>query len=301
MAAFGFSSSRANILVGGIDTWLVGAYGDTAVKSLGKLADGRITVNLLTQKNTFGRSVPYGVAYNVTAKMLNTHKTSVLPYLDNLNTEQLYHDIKTIGGKYLYGEFGTSWRFDSSRDYDGYRYIELSANFHTVIADASATDLDNVISSSPNLGVTAGSPGDELYAFDATLEAGHLPAGCSNFQIRNAGETSWETLGLFRNARVVAESLTTPDNLGRSVIYGVRFSVEAEMMQADEELNLLDSVATGSPDFKVTMADGAIFTLADNCGVSWEYHNETDSDGIPFIRMVGDGVFTPAAFVALIS
>jgi hypothetical protein len=302
MAAFGFSSTASNIKLGGISSWEVASAGDSSEPiSLGALFDGRATVSALVQKNTKGQSIPFGADINISAKMLSTNKTTVLELLGLLygpcKQEVTFINgvVLTIGTEDSH-LLGLGWRFDSSRDYDGSRFIEVMAK-GKILLSGSLFDLDDLFGSA-NL-LTPAPPSGGLAAWSA---AGYAPAGFSAFEIRNAGESNFETLGAFRSGKLICETLDAIDSQGRNVPYGVRFQVEAEMMQSSvTELELLDAVSAGTPDFKATLADGTTFTFADNCGVSWSYSNETDADGISFIRMTGDGVVQLSDWAGLVA
>jgi hypothetical protein len=293
MAAFGFSSSRVNTTIGGFSSWKVTRAGDTGYVSLGDLADGRLVTSLVTAKNSNAQLKPYGVRLEASAKMLGTDKTTVLQLLDHLTDAQLTHKITCINTTTFKGDWGMKWRFDSSSDYGGYRYVEVTADHSFLIDHASLQDWTELI----NTPDVDGSLSGELATFAATTK---FPAGMTSFTIRNTGETNWEAPGLYRSGKLVVETLTYQDPQNRSVVYGAHYAMEAELMQTSAtELALLDNVANGTPDFKAILADGTIFTLADITGVTWEYHNDTDADGTPFVRIAAEGVGTPAAVVAL--
>jgi hypothetical protein len=301
MAAFGFTSTAANIKLGGIKSIKLVSAGDTSgVVNLGTIFDGRATVSVLTQKNTKGQSIPFGAEVSISAKMLSTHKTTVLEVLGSVYGPALF-EVEFINGVFLLGtttgqEIGLGWRFDSSRDYDGSRFIEVTMK-GKLLTSGTGLDLDDLFGAAT--AITADVPAGNLTAWSAV---GYAPAGFSAFEIRNAGETNWETLGSFRSGKLICETLDAIDSRGRNVPYGVRFQVEAEMMQSSvTELELLDAVSAGTPDFKATLADGTTFTFADNCGVSWSYSNETDADGISFIRMTGDGVVQLTEWAGLVA
>ena len=300
MGAFGFTSTVANIKVAGLSSWSVRraplVSPDVGYYSLGNLADGKVTTNLLTKKDTKGYPIPYGITFEASAKMLSTPKTTVLQLLDHLVDCPLIQKITAVNAVTFTGPWGFKWRFDSSADYDGFRYIEVMANDRFIIS-GTARDWPDLLTT-PATG--SADAGDALYAWVGGQNA--IPAGMTAFETRNLAESTWETLGEFRNGKIVADCMTTLDNNGRYRTFGVHVTIEADMMQASStELALLDDVAVGVADLKATMADGTTFTFADNIGVSWSYHNETDSDGISFIHLVGETYMTPAAFVGIIA
>jgi hypothetical protein len=302
MAAFGFTSTYANIKLAGIKAWKVLAAGDTTGNiDLGTLYDGRATVTALVQKNSKGQSIPYGADITLSAKMLGTHKTTVLELLSSV-VGPAQHEIEFINGVFLLVNaslthaLGLGWRFDSSQDYDGSRYVEIMAK-GKIILSGTDIDLDDLFGSAA---VFTTNPCEGTLATWSAV--GYYPAGFSAFEIRNAGETSWETLCLFRGGKLVCETLDTVDSHGRNLPYGVRFQVEADMLQSSlAELELLDAVSAGTPDFRATLSDGTTFTFADNCGVTWSYSNERDSDGEALIHIVGDGIVPLADWAGLVA
>jgi hypothetical protein len=302
MAAFGFSSTQASIYIGGMKSWKVISAGDaTGTIDLGKLFDGNLAVSALTRKDSYGRSLPYAADVVASAKLMSTHKTSVLELLGSLYGPCL-QEIALINGLFLTANaaathtLGLGWKFDSSQDYDGMRYIEVSAK-GKILLDGTDFDVADLFASATSIGSSI--PAAGMAAWSAV---GYYPSGMTAFEIRNAGESNWETLGLFRGGKLVAETIDLTDNHGRNIPYAIRVSVEAEMLQTSlAEIERMDDVSAGSPDFKVTLADGATFIMADNCGVSWAYSNATDSDGVATIRITGDGVVLLADWAGLVA
>lgn len=297
MATLGLAATHGNILINGLASWKVmwgmGETYDDAYYSLGDLADGRFTATALTVRNTYGREKPYGIKIDASAKLLGTDKAGMLLNLHNLGNAQLAHKITAINGKTFHGEWGTKWRFDSSAGYGGHRFVEIMCD-HTVLLTGTLEDWNDVIAAAPADGTP--DAGDTLYSFDA----GSVNlAGISGITIDPAG--SAETVGNFKDARLIAELLTTQDNLGRSRGYGIGITVEFSMLQTDEELTFFDNQFSGLDSIAITLADSTVFTLTSQSGVSWTYRLEGDSDGPAVVNVKGGGVVKLTDWAGLIS
>lgn len=295
MATLGIAATHSNILINGLASWKVkhgiGETPDDAYYSLGDLADGRFTATALTARNTYGREKPYGIKLDASAKMLCTDKTTVLALLDHLGDAQLAHKITAINGKTFNGNWGTKWRFDSSAGYGGNRFIEIMAD-HTVLLAGTLEDWADVINTPDADGASGES--DVLKTWSAVT---HNLAGISAITFDPAGTA--ETVGNFKNARLVCELLTDQDNEGRSRGYGVSINVEFDMMQTDEELAYFDDSLQATDSVVVTLADSTIFTLTS--GISWTYRLEGDSDGTAICSVRGGGVIKLSDWAGLIS
>src|SRR5574343_2107910 len=192
MATLGIAITHANILASGLATWKVkwgvGETPDDAYYSLGPLADGSVVIKSLVQQGEYGEQNTYGIELEASAKMLCTDKATVLELLDNLGDDQLSHKITAINGKKFYGNFGTKWRFDSSADFNGNRYIEIMANHRFLTTHASSEDLADVIGTPAADGTS--DAGDTLYTWSAATK---FPAGVIAFTCDPAGTN--ETIG----------------------------------------------------------------------------------------------------------
>lgn len=297
MAAFGFSTDYTNILQAGITDWKIqsGKSGEVGFVSILPLAEGTVVLKSNATPDSKKRMKPFGAGLEARARILGTEKTTCLQKLHLLTGYMNTHRIEMNNGKYFRGAMGTFWRFVCDGSYDANRYIEIGADLGMLLSHASLVDIDETLTG----GLAAASDAaDYLYGFaPGTI----YPAGFSNLETRNAGETNWETVGAFRNVSLTAELGVTKDSKLRSIGYIVNVNVGFDMMQTDEELALLDTFAAGEPDFRVTLSDGTIFTFADNVGLSFEHHNDRDLDDIAYTRVSAMGSMTPAAFVAVIS
>jgi hypothetical protein len=297
MAAFGFTTDYTNVLTAGISDWKIfsGKAGEVGFVSLLPLAEGTVVLKTNSTADTRKRTRPFGAGVEARAKILGTEKTTCLQKLHLLTGYMNTHRIAMTNGKYFRGEMGTFWKFVCDGGYEANRFVEIGADLGMLLSHASLTDIDDTLTA----GMAAASDAaDYLYGFaPGTI----YPAGFSNLETRNAGETNWETVGAFRNPSLTAELGVTKDSKMRSIGYMVTVNIGFDMMQADEELALLDSFAAGEPDFRATLADGTIFTFADNVGLSFEHHNDKDMDDIAYTKVSATGAMTPAQFVAVIS
>ncbi len=287
MATLGIALKRANILRAGLASWKVKwGYGETpddAYYSLGALADGEVRINHLVGMNEYGREKPYAMELTAAAKMMCTDKSTVVDLLHKLGDAQLLHTIAAINGKNFQGPFGFKWSFDSSAQYDGYRFVQLNAGYRFFAHHASIEDLDDIISPAPSDGTP--DAGDALYTWSATT---YIPAGISAITINPAGDA--ETIGDFGNARFVAELLTHQDYKGRDGGHAIRVSVEADMLQTYEELAYVGNNFPSIDSVVVTFADGMTATLSSQSGIRCEYTLAGGAEDIGRIRLIGGGV-----------
>ena len=282
MATLGMAITHANILASGLATWQVkwgiGETPDDAFYSLGPLANGSVVANTLATVGEYGELNTYAIELVAKAQMLCTDKTTVLELLHNLGNAQLLHKITAINGKTFHGNFGTKWRFDSSADFNGNRYIEIEANHRFLTAHASSEDLAEVLDT-PDADGTSDS-GDTLYTWSAATK---LPAGVIAFTCDPAGTN--ETIGKFRNAKLIAELMTTPDEKGRYVGNGIKVTVEADMLQTNTELAYLGANFPAADGFLVTLADGALVGISTFCPITWDYHLEGGAETASFSHL----------------
>lgn len=301
MATLGMAATHASILPSGIDTWKVkwgiDSTADDAYYSLGSLAAGSIGINSLQvseDESEDGAPHVFGFELVASANMLCTHKTTVLELLHNLGNAQLAHKITALNGKTFAGNFGTKWTFDSTQDYSGYRFIKIEANHRFLTDHDSLEDLGAILATP----AADGTPdvGDTLYTWSAV---GKYPAGVSAFQINPGGDN--ETIGKFRNARLVCELLTEPDNLGRMCGTNIRITAEADMMQAATELAIVGPLTPNVDTCVVTLADGAVFTLTDKVGMKFAYTLAGGPTKQSFIHLTCTGVIKSTDWAGIVS
>lgn len=298
MANLSISNTQASIQQAGIASWkvkwgsLAGETADDAFYDLGDLADGSFQQRALTVSNSYGRSKPYALEIEASAKMLCTTNATAVELLGTMVTGGLTHKITMINGDTFFGDWGTSWRFDSSSDYDGNRFIEMRTDARILTAHASLSDWDAVIASP----TADGTPddGDTLYAW---VNNTYHPAGISSLTIDPIGDN--ETPGLFRNGKLVAETLTTKDGQGRSVPYAIKIDCEIEMLQTLNEYAYMDTQMETLDTWVITMADGAVFTTSSNLGIGWELNYVGNLDDLCTIRLIGNGTFKLSEWAGL--
>jgi hypothetical protein len=295
--ALSLSNTQANIQIAGMASWYVrwgshaGETTDEIFVSLGDLADGQFTQRALTVPNSYGRPKVYALEIEASAKMLNTTNATAIELLGTLVTGGLQHKITMINGDTFSGDWGTSWRFDSSADYDGNRYIEIRADQRILTAHASLEDWADVIDTPP----IDGTPnGDVLGAW---VNNTYHPAGISSLTIDPDG--TGETPGIFRNGKLVAETLTTKDGQGRSIPYAIKVDIEIEMLQTLAEYAYMDDQFAGLDSWVLTMADGAVATFSSSMGIGWELNYTGNMDDLCTIRLMGSGILALSSWAGV--
>ena len=282
MATLGIAATHANILTSGLASWKV-KWGmnetpDDAYYSLGALADGSVVIRSLSTPGEYGQNAPYVVQLEASAKMLCTNKTTVLELMGNLLTAQLAHKITAINGKTFSGEFGTKIRFDSSADFNGHRYVEIMANHHVLLDHSTVDDLATILAA-PAADGTADA-GDTLYAWSATTK---YPAGVTGLTVNPAGDQ--ETIGKYRNARFIIESLGTTDHFGRYIGSNMRITLEADMLQTNTEPPFLGANFPAITSAVIALSDNAAIFLTNNFDCNWEYNLAGGAETMSFAKL----------------
>lgn len=294
MAAFGFAANGTNIVTAGLSTWMIkskkaGEVGYVSLGTASNMAEGSVTMESLTVKTTRGHEKPYATKIDAAAKILGTSK-ACLQKLNLISDYGVSSSIIAINGEKFAADMGFGWRFVCQGGYEANRYLEVSADL-TVQSSYMPLILVGVTE-------TAADPADYLYGFaPGTI----YPAGFQALETRNAGETAWETMGKFQNPAFTATLVTTKESQGRSVGYAVACEISGDLMQTADNIDLMDNLEAGTPDFKATLSEGTYITFADNIGVHWTYSNASDMGDIAKIHVVGSCLLTPAEFVACIS
>ena len=291
MATYGMATDTSLISPSGLASWKVKmGYGETpddAYYTLGPLADAQVTVASLSAKNEYGHMKSYGAEVNASAKLLCTDKTSMLAKLSLIGYGLASHKLTTIDTRYISGNWGgLKWKFDSSMDYDGYRFIQVEAKERLLTA-GTPYDLADLFTGSPSADGTPDA-GDILYGLQGTLA--YHPAGVSAIQINPEGDN--EVIGLYRNGKLTLESMVKEDHKGRYVPFGGGAKVEfsAEMLQNAYVIS--GGVLDDLPDVDtavVTLADGTVCTLTSMVGMEYHYELGGGVEGEHFIRITGSG------------
>jgi len=304
MATIGMTEVSSGVLAAGLNSWYVkyggagytGETADDAYYSLGTLYDGRVVIRSLAQGGPRQYMKPYANEIEVSAKMLGTPNATCLELLDHLADNGLKHKVTGINAKTFTGNWGAcKWRFDSSANYDGNRFIEVSAKQRYVLSHASEFDHEDLIDTPDATGTP--DAGDVLYTFapGSTI----APAGVTSVTFDPAGDT--ETIGLFRDARLVCETVGVEDNKGRYVNHAIKVDFSVTMLQTADELQLIDNSISSTDSWVITLADGTIFTLSSKSGIEWEYHLEGDVDTQANIIVKGGGLITLAEWPGIVS
>jgi hypothetical protein len=289
----GFTVDAANLLMSGIDTWKISnTAANNGFVSLGLLKDGKISVKGIGETDTRKRNHTYGFMLEASAKMLYTDKAVCLELLSAVSASgPLHQKIALVNGNTIHGQWGFTWKFVSDKEFDGVRYIEVTASIGQVLA----TNLDALFAA-PEVD---GTPTGTLAAFaPATM----YPGGITSVVVKGAGDA--ETMGITRDFKFeIGSKQAKKDSQGRAYNVGVEFTLEFDMLQTHtDELNLLDTLSRTCQGFVVTLADGTVFTLTSGLsGFEWEFKHDNDSDEFAVIHVKGTGVLTLAEYDTAIS
>jgi hypothetical protein len=295
MAAFGFTETLANVLNSGIASWKVKRSDDDAYYSLGPLKDGKINLQTVDETDTYQRARVYGYTLEAEAKMLGTDNAACLALLDHLIDLQLTHKITLINGVTLKGDFGFDWDFDTTKDFDGVRFIQVKSS----LGEAIPTNLTALLAAPPADGTP--NVADVLYTFaPATL----VSAGDTTMEIRNLAGDAYETIGNHRGLQLHIRSKSSPkkDHKWRNLNLGVEFDLKVEMLQSSStELALLDNIiaATG---VRATLSDATVFDFGGKIGgVPWKYIHDNDSEDFAIIGIEAKGFMIRSDYAGIIS
>lgn len=287
MAAI-ITASRANINMSGMASWKLRPAGETEFISLGKVRNGKAVEKTLFTKDSKGREIPYAIQLEFEAEMLYTgHLTNIVELLDDLGSTDLdqqitMNDGTTFDSSLLTSKyFGFDWELISDKDRDDARFIKIKADRIIGIGE-----LDTVHGTP-----TAGSEDADsiIVGFKSLTRADIVPAGINLIEFST--DTAYDSeFGAVRNGKVTCKLLTTKDSFGRSTGYGIEISVDAEVLQVSAtEVAALDTLAQNDLNFRITLADGRIMTLASTLGLAWEHHFDKDSDDVTFLKITSSG------------
>lgn len=299
MAALGFTSNPLHILPDGIATWKIKSGDDVGHYDLGLLSNARVNPQALFDLDSYRRQRVFAIQVDASARMLNTHKTSVLEKLGLLGVESMNQIITARNAAVYAGTLGFHWRFVCEEDMSRSRYIEVFADGILIPDHASYEDWTDFITSP-----VAGTPdaGDYLYGLDATNIAGRVPAGFVSVSWTGSGET--ENMGELRKTKLIVTGEGRQNGYGRSFVNQIHVDLEFEMMQGGHatELGIIDDAVTdAAPGFIVTLADGAVLTLSTTLGMTFEHLNVTDSTDIGAIKVSAGGSIAPGSWAGLIA
>ena len=302
--ALGLSYLPADIRNAGLDAvnpLKIKAGTDIGHYTIGPSAEGKINASVITTNDSRLRNRPIAVDFLGTVKMLDTEKVTVLQKLQNIGVGDNNLIWQLASGQAFQAQMGCKWKFVCDSDMDKDRYIEFTGDCKYLINKGASSEVDwAAITGSP----TPGTPnvGDALYTWNTPgLNTNAIfPAGFKQFSIKKATDGSYEDTGVIRNGKLTAELLTVKDSHGRSYGHSIKITVECECMQTSAETAILANEGVAI-DYKITLVDATVFTLASTLGIKWEWHNDTDADGVAFIKYSGVGVVLPSAWAGLIS
>lgn len=298
--------TRTNVQPAGIATWEIRDTGtDQTWYTIPFLRDVKVVEKSLASKSAVGASKPFAVDFEVSGKMMATGDvTNCIGILDDIATQQLDTKVTAVNGT-IWDSAGATgdgagiyWKLVSDSDMDSERYLEVRMDRKVKISDLDAF---HTAQSNTETGTDT-----ELAKLESLARADIVPAGITEIGIGSGNYTDY-VMKYIRNSKFTAETLTTKDQYGRSVPYAVKVSCEVEAMTADEaasqELTVLDTLQGTDFDLKITFADGITASIDSSAcnsapGTTVEVHNDSDSEDIQYIKVMWDGVFTIANFLA---
>ena len=287
MSAFGFSPTGNDILVDGIASWKVkwsGATPDDAYYDLGSTYDGVAALSTISRETSRKAPRPHAGKFQASAKFMDLCDTEAKVELlsSMMGNNLLAQSIATVSGKNFAGTMGSKWRFVIDGGYDANRYVELFADLNLL-----SSGFDTLMGSAPATGTP--DSGDVLYGFDSLTTNNPMTSGVTALETRNAGETSWEAFPTWRNVKFTAETMGGQDYAGRTRGHSISVDIEADVIESATARLLLDTMAGGTPDVRVTTADGLIITIADLIGFDFNYSVGSNMDDFSFIKVSWKG------------
>jgi len=297
MADLGFALDLSHVQTDGIATWYFKSGDDTGHYSFGELRDAKLTARTLFDLDSYRRQRPFAIQIEASAKVMNTHKTTVLELLGSLGTESMDQIITAQNEQTYKGTLGLTWRFVCEGGMARSRYLEIFADGIIMIDHASYEDWTTLLATP-----SPGNPdaGDLFYTWSAAAGTGRTPAAFRSVAMEVTG--NGETVGSIRNERLVVTGVGSQDGLGMSTVHKLQIELEFEMRQTSAEIDLLESVAgDAGPGYLITLADGALVGFTTQAGFHFEHVLPTDANDIAYIKVVGGGMILPSAWAALIT
>jgi hypothetical protein len=295
--SIGIGLNRGNVVMDGIakiycSHAVDGSHTTPKAYYMGQVFDGKVTIESKSQKNSKGQNRAYDFLFKVEAKLMYTNKTNLILILDYLSTNYLDFIVTMNNGSTFATALltnknaGFQWSFDSSKDADGIRYVQIMIDRYLMMSEVDPLVGD------PTSIFAYGTADSTISKLESQTPADMIPAGISAYGFAPTG-SGIEPIGVYRNAKLQCKLLTLPDYLGRSVGYGIQLHSEVEAMQGSStEILLANNLAGISVDHSITLLDGTIFKTVDQQGVDWMYNAQKDSQDNTFVKIVADGTIT---------
>jgi hypothetical protein len=176
--------SVANKLPATITSWHIRLNGDDAYYSFFELKDAKIVFKSVTDSDDRKRKTGKAIDLLITAKVMRTGRVNLLEVLPALVSDYTDHIITTEGGTTFSSAnlaepfFGFHWRFNSSKDLDTDRYLEIRATRRI-----RREDWDELIAAAPAVGTP--DAGDGLYAMLTLPKSSIYPSGLKHLLFGN--------------------------------------------------------------------------------------------------------------------
>lgn len=294
-STIGFGTDLSHLQRDGIATWKFKHGTDTGHYSFGKLRDGKVSLEPLTEITSYQMQKQHGIRINASAKVMNTPKTTVVELMPNLGTAATNHIITLQNAKTFEGDWGLRWRFVCEGGYEKQRYIEIFADGMIHVDHASYEDLGTILSTP-----SAGTPdaGDTFYTWSAEDAAGYVAAAAKQIQISLDGNL--ETVGSVRKFTLYIEGQADQDDYGVSTVHTINIQTAFELRQTSAELAFMaNAVKNNVIGWSITLADGAVLALPTQIGFEFQYNAQTDTKDLAVLRIAGGGSISPSDFAAL--
>jgi len=295
--AIGFSMAPGDVYSDGISTVQV-SMGISASTpkcySFGEIKDGIVTITPIEETTSKGMNRSLLCKFEAKFKVLYTNKTNlikmlyyfVLHYFDWIITMQ--SGVTFTSALMALPWIGCSFDFDSSKDFDGYRYVEFTLSRNMLYSDIATL-------TGSNSSVLAYATADATLALIANLAVTDLvPAGVTNFSLAPTGG-ALEPVGVFRNAKLSIKSLTEMDNLKRARIRGFEMATEVELMQSALTDIGISQTINIPIDHSLTLPDGMIFKSVNQQGISWGFNALKDAGDVAYVKLMGKGILNNAS------
>ena len=269
--------------------------------SLGELFDGKISIKeSAKQENSYGITRVKTYELEITAKLMYTSITKCLKVQDYMTTSKLdvvatLRNGLTITTALLYNVTGTTNtigytpKFDSSKDFNGMRYLDV-----TMKRIVSETDL--ALLTADNTAVLAYATADAVLALLETQTKSDVwQAGAFALGIAPTGG-SVEPINDFNNLKLQLNGVEGKTNqIGIPLVTAFSLHIEAEKLAAAAaDIAAMKLMNNQAVDVAVTLPDGTFKSVSQQ-GVYGNFNAESDSKGTTTIKITADGIIPNTA------
>lgn len=305
MAAIGFADDASHLLGAGIKEWWMKYGANAAHYNLGPLVDGKVDIKPLTSNDGQGRPYQHGYDVQIGATMLYT-PVAVIKDLDAFGAADMHHYILGLNGKTFEGTMGVSWKLNIDSARAKPRTIDIVADEYLLV-DGSTADFADLLTATVVTATEYGnaSQDDEFYAslnvwgtaltYPSTGRT--LASGATAYKVKAASADTYESVGKIRNFKLLAESLGTRDELGRTYNTAIRVSVDFDALQTNDEWAFIKNAL--QPYHQLTFPDGVTFTPGLSLGPTWNPQNIGNAGEFQITKFHSEGVIQKADWAAL--